>query len=132
MEPEVVIVPDVMESERRLDRGVHAHRVESVVDALLGEGEVAHEMFVVVSGELEVRRGDEMVATIGAGGFAGEMALLTRARRDASVVAKTDVSVLHLDGRSFGSVLDEAPQIAVKMLPVVAARVVANSTHHEH
>jgi hypothetical protein len=29
-------------------------------------------------------------------------------------------------------VLDEAPQIAVKMLPVVAARVVANSTHHEH
>ncbi|MGA1594950.1 MAG: cyclic nucleotide-binding domain-containing protein, partial [Ilumatobacteraceae bacterium] len=80
----------------------------------------------------EVRRGDEVVATIGAGGCAGEMALLTRARRDATVIATTDVSVLHLDGRSFDSVLDEAPQIAVKMLPVVAARVVANSTHHEH
>ena len=99
---------------------------------LIREGEIAHEMFVVVSGELEVRRGDEVVATIGAGGFAGEMALLTRARRDATVIATTDVSVLHLDGRSFNSVLDEAPQIAVKMLPVVAARVVANSTHHEH
>jgi CRP-like cAMP-binding protein len=95
-------------------------------------GEIAHEMFVVISGELEVARGGETVATIGAGGFAGEMALLTRARRDATVTALTDVTVLHLDGRSFGSVLDEAPQIAVKMLPVVAARVVANSSHHEH
>ena len=100
--------------------------------ALIREGEIAHEMFVVISGELEVTRGGEAVATIGAGGFAGEMALLTRARRDATVTARTDVTVLHLDGRSFGSVLDEAPQIAVKMLPVVAARVVDNSTHHQH
>ena len=74
----------------------------------------------------------ETVATIDAGGFAGEMALLTRARRDATVTARTDVTVLHLDGRTFGSLLDEAPEIAVKMLPIVAARVVDNSTHHQH
>ena len=100
--------------------------------ALIREGEIAHEMFVLISGELEVTRGCETVATIDAGGFAGEMALLTRARRDATVTARTDVTVLHLDGRSFGSVLDEAPEIAVKMLPIVAARVVDNSTHHQH
>ncbi|MEL0284815.1 MAG: cyclic nucleotide-binding domain-containing protein [Ilumatobacter sp.] len=99
---------------------------------LIREGEIAHEMFVLVSGELEVTRGGETVATIDAGGFAGEMALLTRARRDATVTARTDVTDLHLDGRSFGSVLDEAPEIAVKMLPIVAARVVDNSTHHQH
>jgi hypothetical protein len=48
------------------------------------------------------------------------------------VVAKTDVRVLDIDGRSFGVVLEEAPQIAVKMLPIVAGRVIENSQHHSH
>jgi hypothetical protein len=38
------------------------------------------------------------------------------------VVAKTDVALLHIDSRVFKSLLDDVPQIAVKMLPVVAAR----------
>jgi CRP-like cAMP-binding protein len=100
--------------------------------ALITEGQSAHEMFVVVSGTLEVTRDGAHVADIGPGGFAGEMALLTHARRDASVTAKSDVKVLHIDGRSFDGVLEEAPQIAVKMLPVVASRVVDNSTSHTH
>jgi CRP/FNR family cyclic AMP-dependent transcriptional regulator len=97
---------------------------------IITEGASAHEMFVVISGTLEVTRGGQHVADIGPGGFAGEMALLTHARRDATVTAKTDVSVLHLDGRSFGGMLEEAPMVAVKMLPVVAARVIANSNSH--
>jgi CRP-like cAMP-binding protein len=99
---------------------------------LMTEGAMAHEMFVVVEGTLEVIRGGEHVADIGPGGFAGEMALLTHAHRHASVVAKTDVRVLDIDGRSFGVVLEEAPQIAVKMLPIVAGRVIENSQHHSH
>lgn len=97
---------------------------------IITEGASAHEMFVVISGTLEVTRGGQHVADIGAGGFAGEMALLTHARRDATVTAKTDTTVLHLDGRSFGGMLEEAPMVAVKMLPVVAARVIDNSTSH--
>jgi hypothetical protein len=48
------------------------------------------------------------------------------------VRAKTPISVLHIDGRSFSSLLEDVPQIAVKMLPVVAGRVTANSDHHSH
>lgn len=99
---------------------------------LMSQGAVAHEMFVVMDGTLEVIRDGEHVADIGAGGFAGEMALLTHAHRHASVVAKTDVTVLDIDGRSFSVVLEEAPQIAVKMLPIVAGRVIENSDHHSH
>ncbi len=84
------------------------------------------------TGSLEVTRGGEHVANIGPGGFAGEMALLTHARRDATVTATTDTTVLHLDGRSFGGMLEQAPMVAVKMLPVVAARVIDNSTNHAH
>jgi CRP-like cAMP-binding protein len=94
---------------------------------LMTEGGVAHEMFVVVEGTLEVSRDGEHVADLGPGAFAGEMALLTKAHRNSTVTAKTDVSVLHIDGREFQTVLHDVPTIAAKMLPVVAARVVANT-----
>lgn len=99
---------------------------------LMREGEIAHEMVVVVEGTLEVTRGGEHVAHIEVGGFAGEMALLADTRRNASVAAKTDASVIHLDGRAFHRVLAEAPQLAVKMLPVVARRVVDVSDDHSN
>ena len=99
---------------------------------LMTEGRLAHEMFVVMEGVLEVTKEGAHVADIGPGGFAGEMALLTHVPRSATVTAKTDVLVIDIDGRSFQVVLEEAPMIAVKMLPIVANRVIENSDHHDH
>lgn len=92
---------------------------------VLTEGAHANEMVIVVNGVLDVIRNGEIIAEIGPGGFAGEMALLTHGHRNATVVARTDVHVLHIDGRSFTSLLEQVPQIAVKMLPIVAARAAA-------
>lgn len=97
---------------------------------LMSEGTLAHEMFVLTKGTLEVTRDGEHVADIGPGGFAGEMALLGHAHRNSTVTAKTDVSVIHIDGRQFKTLLADVPQIAVKMLPIVAGRVSENSTDH--
>lgn len=99
---------------------------------LMREGDFAHEMFVVLEGTVEVTRGGEHIADIGPGGFAGEIGLLTHAQRHSTVSATTDIVVLHIDGRSFSVVLEEAPGIAVKMLPVVAARVAATHDDHSH
>jgi CRP-like cAMP-binding protein len=93
--------------------------------ALFTEGSLARDMVVVLDGVLEVTRHGDHVADIGAGGFAGEMALLTGQPRNSTVTAKTDVTVLHIDGRGFADLLESVPQLAVKMLPVVARRVVA-------
>ena len=101
-------------------------------EVLMREGTLAHEMFVVLEGTLEVTRDGEHVADIGAGAFAGEMALLIQARRDATVTTATPARVLHIDGRSFSNLLDDAPHLAVSMLPIVAARLMANSDHHAH
>jgi CRP-like cAMP-binding protein len=89
---------------------------------LMREGSPGREMVVVVEGTLEVTRDGTHIADIEPGGIAGELALLTHAPRNSTVVAKTDVSLLHIDSRVFKSLLEEVPQIAVKMLPVVAAR----------
>ncbi len=99
-------------------------------DVLLREGDPAHEMFIVTRGELEVTRDGAHIADIAEGSFAGEMAVLARTQRNSTVTAKTDVEVLHIDGRSLQALFADVPEIAVKMLPVVASRVVENSDHH--
>ena len=99
---------------------------------LIKQGERAHEMFVMIDGTVEVTRDGEHVADVTTGGFVGEMALLVHGARTSSVTATTDITVLHIDGREFGTLLSRVPTIAAKMLPVVAGRVVANSDHHSH
>lgn len=90
---------------------------------LISEGSNAQEMVIVIDGKLEVTRDGEHVADVGPGGFAGEMALLNRSARSATVTASDDSRVLHLEGSSFDVLLQRVPMIAVKMLPVLAARL---------
>lgn len=99
---------------------------------LMREGDRAHEMFVLVEGDVEVTKDGEHIADVGAGGFVGEMALLAHSSRNSTVTTKTDAVVLHIDGREFGTLLQRVPTIAAKMLPIVAGRVVENSDHHTH
>ena len=94
---------------------------------LMREGDVAHEMFIVTDGTLEVTRGGQHVADIGAGGFAGEIALLTHQHRTSTVACSTDCTVLHIDGRVFSTVIEETPGIAAKMMPIIAARLSENA-----
>ena len=99
---------------------------------LMRQGERAHEMFVVIEGTVEVTRDGEHIAEVTSGGFVGEMAVLAHGSRSSTVTATTDVDVLHIDGRELGTLLQRVPSIAVKMLPIVARRVVENSDHHSH
>ncbi|WP_051063502.1 cyclic nucleotide-binding domain-containing protein [Ilumatobacter nonamiensis] len=96
-------------------------------EVLMRAGSSAREMVIVLEGQLSVLFGDTEIATIDAGGFAGEMGLLAGMPRNATVTAKVPTRLLHIDSRSFDNVLNEAPQIAVAMLPIVAKRVVTNN-----
>ena len=61
---------------------------------LIREGDRGREFFVVISGEVEVRRKGRKRATLGAGSFVGEMALPSKAPRSATVTALTPLDVL--------------------------------------
>lgn len=127
---QVPMFADLSEHELdQLERAV-TDLTMSAGSVVFHEGAAAHEMVVVVEGTLEVTRGGEHIADIDSGGFAGELALLTRSSRNSTVTARTDVALLHIDGREFSSLLAEVPEIAVKMLPVVAARAIVNAEHH--
>lgn len=97
---------------------------------LMREGALAHEMLIITKGTVEVTRSGEHIADVGPGGFVGETALLTRCERNATVTTKTPIEAIHIDGRQFGVLLQDAPVIASRMLPIVASRVTDDHDSH--
>jgi CRP/FNR family cyclic AMP-dependent transcriptional regulator len=93
---------------------------------LIKEGERGREFFVVVSGEVDVRRKGRKVATLGPGSFVGEMALLSKAPRAATVTAATPLDVLVITDRAFLDLLDKMPDLWLKVARALAERVGAN------
>ena len=90
---------------------------------LVEEGRIGLEFFLIVSGKAAVTRNDKRVATLGAGDHFGELALLDRRPRSASVVSETDMDVLVLSQRQFNGLLQSVPTIARKMLAAMANRL---------
>lgn len=95
---------------------------------LTEQGRVGHEFFLIVEGQATVRRNGRKVATLGAGQHFGELAPLTKAPRDATVTADTDMSLLVLGQREFLSVLHDVPGLAEKLVRYLAGRLRALET----
>ncbi len=83
---------------------------------LTREGEVGREFMIIMEGEAVVRRGGRKIATLGAGDFLGELAVLSGAPRTADVIAGSDMILETLNRREFMSLLDESGAIAKKIL----------------
>ncbi len=90
---------------------------------LIREGERGREFFVLVSGEAEVRRKGRKIATVGPGDFVGEMALLSKAPRNATVTALTPVDVLVITDRAFVDLIDKTPDLWHKVARALAERL---------
>jgi CRP/FNR family transcriptional regulator, cyclic AMP receptor protein len=93
---------------------------------LIREGEPGTEFFVVVDGEIDVRRKGRRVARLGPGSYVGEIALLSRSPRTATVVAATPLRVLTIAGRDFVQLLDTMPELWLKVARTLADRVEAD------
>jgi CRP/FNR family transcriptional regulator, cyclic AMP receptor protein len=104
-----------------------ARRAEDVRVAagkvLVNEGETGHEFFVILDGTARVTRRGKRVATIGAGNAFGELALLDKAPRNATVIAETPMELVVLGQREFAGIIDEVPGFARKLLAGMANRL---------
>lgn len=96
-------------------------------DLLISEGEQGNEMYVILGGEFEVsvREGsvEELVARRGPGDVVGELALLGRRVRTASVRAVNPARVLEVSREAFDRLLAS---------PGVAAAIYRTSLEREH
>ena len=93
---------------------------------LIEEGERGREFFVIVDGEVEVRRKGSKIATLGPGDFVGEMALLSKVPRTATVTTLTEVVVLVITDRAFLDLMNKTPDLWLKVARALAERVGAN------
>jgi small-conductance mechanosensitive channel len=100
----------------------------SAGEVMTKQGAVAHWLYILCDGKVEVRRHAEgspvakVVATIDAPGFFGEMGMLTGAPRRADVVALSDVECYRLDKEGLEHILKERPEIAMEISRTLAKR----------
>ena len=90
---------------------------------LVTEGRVGREFFLIIEGEATVRRKKRAVARLGPGDYFGELALLHRGPRSATVVADTDMRLFVLPQREFGGLVESVPGLASKLLTGLAERL---------
>jgi predicted component of type VI protein secretion system len=94
--------------------------------AVFREGDAGTAMYIIESGSIDIVRaqsGKEPLATLEAGDFFGEMAVLEDQPRFASALAQTDCRLLQIDRAQFGDVLRENVEIAIRIMRKLAGRL---------
>jgi putative ABC transport system ATP-binding protein len=75
-------------------------------EAVVREGDPGHELFLISDGEVKVERGGREIARLGAGEFFGELALMSGAPRNATVVATAPLETYILGESDFRAAID--------------------------
>ena len=89
---------------------------------LVREGDFSYEFMAIEEGTAEVTRGGEHVADLGEGDFFGEMGLLEKTLRNATVTAKTPMRLVTLTGWDLRRVERAAPQAIERVRAVLEER----------
>jgi CRP/FNR family cyclic AMP-dependent transcriptional regulator len=119
---EIDLFADLSKGERR-QLASHADEVDVEEGReLVREGQFAYEFFVIQEGSAEVLRGGEHVAELGPGDFLGEMGIVGQARRNASVVARSPMSLIVMTEQAFRGMTRSMPAVAGRIQQTVQER----------
>lgn len=97
-------------------------------EVIFAEGQLGDCMFVVLEGEVEIRKGTRILETVGAAGVFGEMALIDHEPRSAAAVAKTDCRVVAVGEKRFTLLVQQMPYFALQIMHVLADRLRRNTS----
>jgi len=102
---------------------------------LFEEGQPGDYMYVVQSGEVEIRRQvgetERVLAILPPGEFFGEMAILNGRPRSATAVVKTEARLLVIEGKTFEAMMRARPEIALRIIKSLATRLENANQHIE-
>jgi CRP/FNR family cyclic AMP-dependent transcriptional regulator len=91
--------------------------------ALIWEKTPADKAYLIVDGEVSVRKGGQEVARLGPGDVIGEMAIVNHKLRSASVVSLTPLEVIHYTSESLQRLLEEVPAFGEALRGTTADRL---------
>lgn len=92
-------------------------------DVLFRKGDAGDTMFVVKLGELRIDDERAALEIAGIGAIVGEMAIIEKAVRAATVTAVTDAEVIGIDQRQFLEMVRQTPYFAIRVMRVISARL---------
>jgi serine/threonine protein phosphatase PrpC/CRP-like cAMP-binding protein len=124
--------------DRELLRVMQSVEVRTFADAevVIREGDRGDELFIVLSGQVNVSRGGETLTRLGAGEHFGEMALIRAVPRSATVTSDGGAELIVIRRTDFFEMLRSEHEIAVKMLwqflGVLADRLDRTSSELHH
>lgn len=119
----VPIFSDLKQKDlKRLAREVHEVRFEAGTH-LTDDDTFGSTFFVIAEGTVDISVKGQAVRSLGAGGYFGEMSLVDRNDRSATVVAQTDVTCLVMTRPVFRPFAYDHPEVAWALLEAMVARV---------
>ena len=109
--------------ERRVvAKALGVHEVAADV-MLVRQGEAGDTFYVLIDGTATVLRNGSRTATLGAGDWFGELAVLDPAPRNADVVTTSSATIGVLDAKIFKRLVGELPAMTARLLSGLARRV---------
>jgi CRP/FNR family transcriptional regulator, cyclic AMP receptor protein len=90
---------------------------------VFAQGEPRDVMYVVLEGELDLQRGGRTFETASTGAIVGEMAMIDKAPRSATAIAKTRCRLMPIDEKRFEFMVTETPFFALHVMRVLVDRL---------
>jgi CRP-like cAMP-binding protein len=90
---------------------------------LVAQGERGFEFFVIEDGTARVYCDNQHIRDLGRGDFFGEIALVTRGDRTATVVSRTPMRLVVVTRRGFAQLCEEVPEVARHIRAAVRERM---------
>lgn len=98
-------------------------RVCSAGEVIFRAYDMGAEMYVVLSGEIELTIGSSVVETLGPGEPFGEMALIDQTPRTATAIARTACDLAVISEKRFLFMVQQTPHFALQIMKVMADRL---------
>jgi CRP-like cAMP-binding protein len=92
---------------------------------LTRQGEPGHELVFIVDGSAEVSRDGQRINRVRSGDIVGEIAVLTRGERTATVTTTRPTRAFVMTARDFWTILERVPSLRFKVLERFASHVAA-------
>lgn len=127
---------DVLARRMKLFRGLRPEDVAKIFatgitseydagETIFTKGDRSDELYVVLSGKVEVRDGERLLATLGPGGLVGEIAWISDEPRSATVTAVEPTSLITLNNEIFDNLIakDAAIQLLMNIILLMSERL---------
>lgn len=125
--PLIKVIP-----ESDISRVVHCFRKEHLPanSTFISKGQNCLYLYLILSGEVVVKDGSLVIATLGAGDICGEMSYLGGDTAGADVQTLSDSEVLSISGDAFSKLLDTIPELQIFMSKLLVQRLTKSNASH--